>query len=210
MSGKPEASNVSRRQFLAVAGSVAAASSFAVGKDSGSAQPLPPAPTPADPLVTIDITAAPISYSASGHNAYRLKAKNGDIVKWQAKTSSTKHRVTILFLKDTPFSDGSKKPLYAFHGSEADEAGNGIGGTIDDDASGTYEYYVAVFDDKTNLTYTDDPKIIVGSGNDAGAEISLAVDDLKRAGAQLSSKPKLQKKIESIEDELVRLGGELK
>jgi len=210
MPGKPEASNVSRRQFLAVAGSVAAANSFAVGKDSGSAQALPPAPSPADPLVTIDITTAPISYSVSGHNAYRLKVKAGDSVKWQAKTTSAKHRVTILFLKDTPFSDGSKKPLYAFHGSEVDESGSGIGGTIDDDASGTYEYYVAVFDDKTNLTYTDDPKIIVGSGNDAAAEITLALDDLKRADAQLSSKPKLQKQIESIEHELEHLIDELK
>jgi hypothetical protein len=166
MSRKPEPSNVSRRQFLAVAGSVAAASSFAVGKDAGSAQPLPATQTPANPVVTIDITKAPISYSASGHNAYRLKAKNRDIVKWQAITSSTDHRVTILFLKDTPFSDGNKKPVYAFHGSQDDEKKKGIGGTIDDDASGTYEYSVAVFDDKTNLTYTDDPKIIVGTGKD--------------------------------------------
>jgi plastocyanin len=197
------ASNVSRRQFLAVASSVAAVSSLAVAKAS-SLEP----PSPEDPSVVIDITTSPISYSVAGHHAYRLNADPGDRVTWTAKTTGPKHHLAILFLKETPLVDASNRPMYAVHGSEIDEAGSGIGGTIDNDALGTYEYYVAVFDNATNLTYTDDPKIIVGTGN-AEAQINLARGDLKRAEAQLSSKPKQQKQIESIEHELEHLVNDL-
>lgn len=200
------ASNVSRRQFLAVASSVAAVSSLAIAKASSLAPPPPDDPS-VYPVI-IDVTTNPISYSVAGHHAYRLNPDRGDRVTWTAKTTGPKHHLAILFLKETPLVDANNRLLYAVHGSEIEEAGGGIGGTIDNDASGTYEYYVAVFDNATNLTYTDDPKIIVGTGN-AEAEITLALGDLKRAEAKLSSKPKQQKQIESIEHELEHLVNDL-
>jgi plastocyanin len=208
MSIDSDASSVNRREFLALASSAAAAGALSVGKPSGLVpSPLPP-PTPYS--VTIDITTSPISYSVGGHHAYRLKVNAGDSVTWKAKTNGSTHHLAILFLKETPLSDASNQPLYAVHGSEVEETGSGIGGTIDSDASGTYEYYVAVFDGVTKKTYTDDPKIIVGTGNlEAEAELALALDDLKTAGTKLSSKPKQRQQLESIERELEHLMNEL-
>jgi hypothetical protein len=218
MSSNSDASNVSRRRFLAVAGTVAAASSFAVGRDANSAPaPLPPPPPPLVPdhLVTIDITTVAttnkISYwvGTPAQDASNLPVKEGESIMWQAKTVGVSHRLAVLFRKKTPFAD-KNGPVYAFEGSEADEA-NGIGGNIGQVGSHSYKYCVAVFDDATKKTYTDDPKIIVGTGHlDAEAEIDLAQDDLKEAYAELSSKPKLQKKILSIERKLERIVDELK
>ena len=203
-----DSSNVNRRRFLVVSGA-AAASSLALGSSLGSTQAL--ATAPVDPLVTIDITKSPISYTVSGNNAYRLAVKGGDTVNWKATTTGPKHHLAILFVKETPFSL-NKQPVYAFHGSEIDEAGAGIGGSIDANASGTYEYYVAVFDSATNLTYTDDPKIMVGSGNltvDAELkELILLHSELEDVAAR--SDPTLRKKIESIDEKLEKLIDKLK
>ena len=77
--------------------------------------------------------------------------------------------------------------------------------------SGTYKYYAAVFDDKNQETYTDDPKIIVGGGvEDVQAEIGSALNDLKRAEEKLSSKHKLQEQVKSVEHKLEHILGELK
>lgn len=210
MSRGSDVSNVSRRQFLAVAGTVGAASSVALGEASSFA-PAPP-PAPVRHPVTIDVTTTNrISYvDGSGHNVYRLTVKAGDGVTWKAKTTGTKHHVTILFLKDTPLIDANNKPVYAVHGSEGDEAGSGIGGMIDPGASGAYEYYVAVFDNDTGLTYTDDPKIIVGGGGtrDTRTELIEAAGELKQAA--LSSPPAQREKIESIENRLEELIDQLK
>jgi len=217
MSSNSDASNVSRRRFLAVAGTMAAASSFAVGREVNSALAPPPPPPPRpDHLITIDITTvattAKISYwvGTPPQDASNLHVKEGESVMWQAKTGGVSHRLTVLFRKNkTPFAD-KNGPVYAFEGSEANEA-IGIGGNIGQVGSHSYKYCVAVFDDATKKTYTDDPKIIVGTGHlDAEAEIGLARDDLKEAYAELSSKPKLQKKILSIERKLERIVDELK
>ena len=69
---------------------------------------------------------------------------------------------------------------------------------------------MAVFDDDTGLTTTDDPKIIVGDGDSAEAEVALALDDLKDAYASLSSKPKVQRQIESVEHKLEHVIDEVK
>lgn len=224
MSGESEVSNVSRRQFLTVAGSAAVASSFAVGKNGSSAQTSPPPPPPVHYLVTIDVTSGSISYSAQNKATLAnvpmhhkdLPVNPGDSVTWQAKTKPTAtdptpiHRVTILFLpNETPFGDGNGNPLYAFEGAQVDEASNGIGGTIGPNHSSSpvaYEYYVAVIDDaKGGLTYTDDPRIIVGNAimvTTKGKLIIEAEGELKEA-ARLNFA--LREKIESVERKLNNL-----
>lgn len=212
MSMNSDASNVSRRQFLAAAGSVAAASSFALGKDSGSAQSPPPPPVVYK--VTIDVTKAPISYSMTDpngvvHNAYRLRAETGDKVTWTVKPSKTQYHVSILFLKETPLNDTNGNPTYTVLGSDQTTIPPMV---IDKDASGTYEYYVGVVDDYTKQTYSDDPKIIVGTGNfEARATITSALDELRKTAEDVERKREheLEKQIESVEKKLERAIDEL-
>src|SRR6202790_5371860 len=105
MSENSEASNVSRRHFLAVAGSGAAASSFAVGKDGESTK----ASTVAAKqyVVTIDVTGDQISYSAPGIPDARILPVNlGDDIKWKVKSAppNPKHHGAILFPITSPFA----------------------------------------------------------------------------------------------------------
>lgn len=211
MSRKSESSNVSRRHFLAVVGSVAAASPFALGKSVSSAQP-PPASSPVDYPITIDITTPnTFKYSTpTQSDASVLKNVTANqTFTWAVKTPKAgNYRVTIFFLKKTPFADVNKKPVFAFEG---DSGHGGVGGKISGSPSiGTYKYYVAVFDDESGLTCTDDPKIIVGDGDDARTEIALALGDLKDADAKLTSRPKLQRQIEYVEHKLEHLIDDLK
>jgi len=207
MSTDSDASSVSRRQFLAVASGAAAAGSISVGKVLASP---PPPPPPVSYTVTIDVSSGSPSYSVSPTgNPRRLYVKDGDTVKWKATTRAAHHRLTILFVKETPFIDvKSKRPVYAFHGNEADEGGVGIGGTatLDPIASGAYEYSVAVFDDdNVLLTYTDDPKIIVGSGNIVTpSEVEVLTGVLQELKG-LKTPPDQREKIKSIEEELKEL-----
>ena len=207
---RKSSANVNRRQFLAAASSAAVASSFASAKGSGLAE-TPPPPSP-DHLVTVDITTPKKVLYWVGNppqDASSLQVKSGESVMWQAKTHGASHRLTVLFVKNTPFTDTSSEAVYAFEGSETDEP-NGIGGKIGQVPAYTYKYSVAVFDRVTNKTHTDDPKIIVGKGGDAKEEMGLALDDLRTADAKLSDKPKQQKQLESIERELEHLIDELK
>jgi hypothetical protein len=137
-----------------------------------------------------------------------LYAKAGETVTWVA-TPTTQYRVAILFFPNTPFTDPHGNPVYAFEGPDSDAANGKIGGALTG-PDGRYPYCVAVFDDANVRTYTDDPKIIVGNGDDTRAEISSALGDLKDADAKLSNRPKLQKEIESIEHKLEHLIDELK
>ena len=220
MSINCDASNVSRRQFLAAAGSVAAASSFALGKDSGSAQSTPsppPIPPPVVHNVTIDVTKKPISYSVGNPaaNAYHLQVNPNEVVTWTAVTSSPnpKHCVAIFFQKETPLADTNIRPVRTLLWSERDETPNGPPVTIDPDASGIYEYSVAVLDEGTQTTYTDDPRIIVGTGNfEARTTITSALDELRKAAevAERKREPELGKQIESVEKKLERAIDELK
>ena len=208
---KKSGTNVSRRQFLAAASSVAVASSVASTKGSSFAQSAP-APAP-DHLVTIDIVTTPnkISYWVGNppKDASSLQVKSGESVMWQAKTHGPSHRLTILFVKNTPFTDTGGGAVYAFEGSETDEL-KGIGGNIGQVPSYTYKYSVAVFDHATHQTHTDDPKIIVGKGDGAREQLDLALEDLKNTDAKLSGKPNEQKQLKSIERELEHLIDELK
>lgn len=211
-----EVSNVSRRRFLAVAGGVAAANSFAKGEALGS--PVPPPPPPTTNLVTIDITTNPLSYSytimnggGTAHKANRLKVNGLDTVKWNVKTSVTtgyKYHVTILCVRETPLADTNNNPVFAIQGSEVEADAGKVMAKIDTDATGTYEYYVAVTDDKTGKTYTDDPKIIVGGSGTFEQKKELIRDAHQLIGEAhkledaAGSNHVLREKIESIEKEL--------
>lgn len=218
MPRNPDTSNVSRREFLAVAGAVAAASPLAAGMDSNLAQAASShVKTPCPVTMTSDAVKKTIKYSSPcSSDASSLYVNSGDVVTWKAKTSGKKHHSAIFFSPTTPFVDqASGDPVYSFHGSEADEAG-GIGGQamIGPDASGEYKYTVLIFDEMNDTTYTDDPKIIVGSGMAiARVELTAALAEIKKAKALLSGKPAVERQtaqIASIEHELAEVIEQLK
>jgi hypothetical protein len=156
--------------------------------------------------VTIDAAAIPISYkivdsSGKVHNAYRLRVKPNDKVSWQMKPGSAQH-ATVLFIRDTPLVDvnNSNNPLFAV------DSLNAVVGSVEPDASGIYEYYVAVFDPATNKTYTDDPKIIVGSGNIVvAADLESVLNKVLIEVKELKPSSDQRKRVESIEDNLKTL-----
>jgi hypothetical protein len=98
----------------------------------------------------------------------------------------------------------------AVDSSEQDEGTLKVGGKIGGGANGhSFRYAVAVFDDATNETYSDDPKIIVGTGLEAGREeLASAFDEVKEAEAALSGRQREQAK--SIENQLEHLIADLK
>jgi hypothetical protein len=71
----------------------------------------------------------------------------------------------------------------AVDSSEQDEGTLKVGGKIVGGAKGrSFSYAVAVFDDATNETYSDDPKIIVGTGLEAARdEPASALERSKRS-----------------------------
>jgi len=217
MSKNTEVSNVSRRLFLTVAGGAAAANSFAVGEAVSSAvNPLPSNPT--NYLVTIDVSTNPISYSytdGSGkHRANRLTVSGNDTIAWNVTTppysaGRPKYHITILCVKETPLVDKkhNNNPLFEIHGSEIEANAGTVMANIDTDASGSYEYYVAVTDDNTGQTYTDDPKIIVGGkGTYEQGELIKNANHLIAEAHKLEdaagSNRGLKEKIQSIEKDL--------
>jgi hypothetical protein len=189
MSNNFDVSNVSRRRFLAVAGSVAAASTLAAGSDVESAAV--PA-TPVHYLVTIDVTKNPILYTAQNSDTMTtvpmpnncLTVNNGDEIKWQAQTtgSTPKHRAHIHFTTTTPFA------VQDFRWSE----GGYGGGTTKN--TGTHYYCVGVFDKVKQEVYADDPKIIVGGTLDAKAEIVAAESELREVKEKIGSVENLLRK----------------
>lgn len=159
---RSEGSDVSRREFLAVAGGVGAATSFVVPETRSAA-------ASADYVVTVDVTKTPFAYtSPQTPDAYNLHVDVTKIktVSWKAVSQGSNHSMGIFFPKETPFlnpSDG--RPMYALLWSDREESANPIIANLDPYASGKYEYRIAVFDKQTGKTYSEDPRIIVGSGN---------------------------------------------
>ena len=187
MSINSDVSTVSRRRFLAAAGSMAAASSFAVGKDVGSPQ-TSPGVVPVHYLVTIhvDVTSGSISYCAQNTDTGQdvpmpnndLTVNMGDEVKWQADTGPHgKHRANVRFTKTSPFSKSE------FKWSENQTGGGRITTLITD----TYYYCVGVFDVNRQEIYADDPRIIVGGTFDAKAEIEEARRELREVKEKITS-----------------------
>jgi hypothetical protein len=183
MSNNSDAQTVSRRRFIAVAGSVAATSSFVVGKESNFAQPVPQPTAPVHYLVTIDVTNDPISYTAENKDTSTgvpmpnnsLTVNKGDEVKWQAKTAgpNAKHRAHVRFTTTTPFS------VQEFKWSE-----NGFGGGYTQNV-GAHYYCVGIFDKVRQEVYADDPKIIVGG--DAKADVEKAESELREVREKIGS-----------------------
>jgi hypothetical protein len=194
MSENSEASNVSRRHFLAVAGSVAAASSFAVGKDGESTK----ASTVAAKhyVVTIDVTGNQIYYSAPGiPDARNLPVNQGDDIKWKVKSAppNPKHHGAILFPITSPFAGTN-----SLQWTENDDAmaGYGVGAAQN---VGQHKYSVAIYDRVKHKLYLDDPKIIVGSGNSAITQLMEARKELAEVRGQIVS---IEKELESAVDKL--------
>jgi hypothetical protein len=205
------APKVSRRRFLAAAGTVTAASSL-TGTASAMAQPVPQPPVRVDHPVTIHPTPNNnLSYTEGANGADPLTVDPNKSVTWQVNTPGKKYHVTILFEnKRTPFVGPNGKPVHAFHGTEQDEGTLTVGGMIGP-TTGTYRYAVAVFDDVTKETYSDDPKIIVGTGFDEARDaLTAALEEVKEADVALSGRPKQQEQAKSIEHQLENLIGELK
>jgi hypothetical protein len=170
MSRNSDACNVSRRQFLAAAATIAAASSFAVGKDSDSAQTTGPI-APVDYVVTVVVVdKKPNTYRArDGHGPVPLHNNNGlevtqnDTVAWEVENDSRKYRLTIGFFKTltTPLVDENGDSMYAVSGTEVDQGTKKLWGRIGASTpDGTYRYYVRA--DDGNGPHPDDPTIIVG------------------------------------------------
>lgn len=205
MSENSESPSVSRRKFLAVAGSIAAAKSLALENRSAVALALAPSPTPY--FVTIDVTQDPIAYTISqptpGKNAYHLNVSPSDIVNFTVNSSgaSQKHSVAIFFPNDSPFVDNKGRPLYEFLWTETEEGSNAL--NVDPDGKGAYEYRVIVFDKSNGKIHRDDPKIIVGSGGklpDAGAKLAEQRKNLEQI-AKLCPQQK---------DEIEKIAGKLR
>ena len=193
MSKNSDVLSVSRRKFLAVAGTVAASSSLAIGKDAQSAQASAAPIAPVHYLVTIDVTTDPISYSAQNKDINvnvpmpnnSLTVYLGDEVKWKANTGlNPKHRAKIRFTTTTPFA------INEFKWSE-----NGFGGGVTQNA-GAHYYCVAVFDKVKQEVYADDPKIIVGGSVAAKADVVEAESELREVKEKIGSIENLLKKAE--------------
>ena len=95
----------------------------------------------------------------------------------------------------------TKLPRYVLNGSDSTVLPPII---MDKDASGSFEYYVAVVDG-TGHTFTDDPKIIVGGSgtDDEKAELKEDVRELIKNANELKSaagtNAAMRQKIESVE-----------
>jgi hypothetical protein len=183
-----DVTNVTRRRFLTVAGTVAATSSFSVGKDSSLSQTVP-APTPVKYLVTIDVRSGSISYSVSPTiDPHIMKVNVNDEITWQVKSAGShpKHHAAVLFIATTPFLDTNGQPATTFQWSDSDDANIGVGGGKTQ-TKGTHEYCVAVFDKAKGKLYLDDPKIIVGGTVDAKGQIVEAESELRAVRAKIES-----------------------
>ena len=206
MTGNSEATNVSRRQFLAVAGSIAAASSFVFGKD-GSPSQSSTSPAAAGHVVIIKVVNNTIQYDVSPpQDPKNLRVNNGDDIKWDVRLPLRPgYRIAILFIGTTPFAGANG---HAFQWSETEGAGGGYG-VGPARYAGDHEYCVALYDKGTGALYLDDPKIIVGRGNceDAKEELVKAEGELKKAA---SSDHNLEGRIGSIKKEVRNLIDDLK
>jgi hypothetical protein len=184
MSKKSDESNVSRRQFLAAAGTVATAGSFAVGTNSDLAQASPNPSTPGPYRVTVVVDSnGNITYTATDGAdkpvlADELETVPGDLVRWKAHIASNKYRLTIMMFFKTPLEDGASFPLYVVSGTEADGAADKIGAKIGAGASGRYKYFVRVVDHGSGKPYLDDPTIIVGRDFSAREIVEQAKGEL--------------------------------
>ena len=209
-------SQVTRRQFIVGAGCIVTDGCLIINPSIPAISETASPPSGKKHVVTLDTTqntagAATniITYTdETGAPATSLSVDKNDVVIWKAKTSGSKHHLSVIFSPTTPFTDNGN-PVYAFHGSQADE-GNGIGknATIDPNAPATsYKYSVAVWDEATNSSYSDDPTIRVGGGGNAAlADLITAGKALQRA---VEADPALKAQIDPIEKNLQQIISQL-
>lgn len=204
-------SNVSRRSFLVGAGTVAAASSLAVAGVPSNVQAAP-AGTSFHYVLTIDVSKSPkspISYtyrdsSGKTQNGYKLPVFPGDSVSFIAVSNgNNRHFAAVVFLSGTPLDDSTGRPVNALIWQESDEANPSVM-TVDADALGSYEYRVVVFDKENGAGYTEDPKIMVGTGGLVISKVLKELDEIAEAN------PKEKEKIKSIESNLQGLSRQVK
>jgi len=95
-------------------------------------------------------------------------------------------------MNETPFLDAGGNSVWAFHGSDSDEA-NGIGRNAHIKpglpVGQTFEFMVAVWDEDNLKTYTSDPTIIIGKG---GSSLATAIAQLSAADHLLQKAATLQ------------------
>ena len=201
-------SNVSRRSFLVGAGTAAAASSLAVAGVASNATAAPAA-TSTSYTVTIDVTKNPIAYGAvdnhgNSTNGYKLHVFPNDSVSFKAVSSGkNRHFAAIVFLAGSPLDDSTGRPVNALIWQESDEANPSVL-NVDADALGSYEYRVVVFDKENGAGYTEDPKIMVGTGGLVISKVLKELDEIAEAN------PKEKEKIKSIESNLQGLTRQVK
>jgi len=182
MSKNSDASNLSRRKFLAAAGTVAAANSFVAGKAvlsaDGTSQATP-APSSMSYLVTIKVdpnsTTNLFCYSAQDQNGNNvpmpgnsLTVNVGDTVEWTSSIKGGhKHLAKVRFTTTSPFSRN------VFKWSENHRDGDKVQLTLFEE----HYYCVGISDKDAGDVHADDPKIIVG-GRGLKAKIDQAESEL--------------------------------
>jgi hypothetical protein len=200
MSKNSDVSNISRRRFLAAAGTVAAANSLVAGKavstERNTAQPVPP-PSPDSYLVTITVRNGSFSYEYSKNNGPSVQMPNKsltvnrhDQVEWQASVEgSHRHHGKVRFTGGSPFNNNE------FKWTENHKGGGPITTSILDE----YYYCVGIHDDDVGDVHPDDPKIIVG-GRGPEAQLHQAESELRA----------VQDKIKSVIGLLEKAGKDIK
>jgi len=216
MSGNSDPSNVTRREFLAGAGTFATTGFLVIAGPSSEAEPRSNPANPPDHTMTFDATKDPIACSSvplqTGPDPCLLTVKIKEVVHWKAITGKDKHRLAVLFIDRTPFVDKDGDKVWAFHGTDSDETG-GIGkhASIDPTLSegDVFEFSIGIWDEKdpTKIrSYTGDPTIMIGKG---GSAIASAIAKLKAANGLLlkaaAAYPPESDNIKSIEAKVATL-----
>lgn len=120
-------------------------------------------------------------------DAYFLTICAGDSVVWNARTSSTKYSLQILFPRPV-LNDASSTLTKLFTVSNGTTTGGATNASVTG-ANGNphveYEYIVSIYDTVNNKAYIDDPKIIVGTGT--GTAAVQLVNTIDLASGQLDS-----------------------
>src|SRR5580700_54776 len=190
--------SVSRRHFLAVAGSVAATGSLSASNGSNLAKAAAPPihyPVTIDARPTPFTSTTPVPVAATPAYHLHVASANSTVSFTVISSGGNQHSAAIFFPNDTPFVDKNGRPMQASVWSQTEESALAML-PMDPDASGQYEYRVVVFDKVAGTTASEDPKIIVGGGGIELAEIIEKLNEIKK------EHPGEDKMIESIKTEL--------
>lgn len=222
MPKRSDVSNVTRREFLVGAGTVATTGYLVIGAPSSAAVEPSFPPTAPDHVMTFDVSNNSINCiidSQPPGSDCILTAKPNEVVNFKAITGPKgKRHLAILFIDRTPFvATGTTDEVLAFHGSEADE-GNGIGkgASIKPNLSEgeMFEFSVGVWDEANGnkiKSFTGDPTIIIGKG---GSLLASAIAKLSAADGLLLKAAKADpidsNDIKKIEVQLASLIAKLK